>query len=110
MPTNTLAAQVPVLATFCRETRSPRVKPLPDGRGSDQKSRVVNEAIRATTVREWLLLRHTAFSRQKLADRPKSIPGANSPPAQPSGTRRPIIRRSRERYLEAHPETAPQSS
>ena len=31
----------------------PRVRPLPHGRGSDAKSRRVNEAIRATTVREW---------------------------------------------------------
>jgi hypothetical protein len=30
-------------------------KPLPHGRGSDVKSRSLNEAIRATTVREWLL-------------------------------------------------------
>src|ERR1035441_5920839 len=41
--------------------------PLRYGRGSDRKSRSVNETIRATTVREWLLRRRTTVSRQKLA-------------------------------------------
>ena len=31
-----------------------RISPLPNGRGSDAKSRSVKEAIGATTVREWL--------------------------------------------------------
>src|SRR5450759_978247 len=57
------------LASFCRETRFPRVRPLPDGRGSDAKSHSINEVIRATTVREGLLRLSTAVSRQKLASR-----------------------------------------
>jgi glutamine synthetase len=37
------------LSHGCRETRSSRVRPLPNGRGSDKKSRSVNETIRAAT-------------------------------------------------------------
>src|ERR1039457_2912877 len=55
------------LASFCRETRFPRVRTLPNGRGSDSKSRSFNETIRAPTVREGLLRRRMAVSRQKLA-------------------------------------------
>src|ERR1019366_3458558 len=61
-------------ACLCRETRSPHVRPLPDGRGSDTEARNVNQAIRAATGvppwgRERLLLRLTAVSRQKPAGR-----------------------------------------
>src|ERR1017187_2248751 len=56
------------LASFCRETRFPRVRTLPNGRGSDSKSRSFNETIRAPTVREGLLRRRMAVSRQKLTN------------------------------------------
>ena len=49
-----------------RETRSLRKRPLPNGRGSDSKSRILNETIRAPTVREGLLRCCTVVSRQKL--------------------------------------------
>ena len=39
------------LASFWRETRSRRVGPLPDGRGSDGKSRVINDGIGAPSPR-----------------------------------------------------------
>src|ERR1017187_5872089 len=55
------------LVSFCRETRFPRVRTLPNGRGSDSKSRSFNETIRAPTVREGLLHRRMAVSRRKLA-------------------------------------------
>jgi hypothetical protein len=55
------------LASFCRETRSLCERPLPNRRGSDAKSRSFNDAIGAPTVREGLLRRRTAVSRQKLA-------------------------------------------
>ena len=42
------------IISFCRETRSSHVRPLPNGRGSDKNSRCVNETIRAATVRERL--------------------------------------------------------
>src|ERR1017187_9431693 len=57
------------LISFCRETRSLSERPLPNGRGSDAKSRTVNDAIGAPTVREGLLRRRTAVSRQKLIRR-----------------------------------------
>src|ERR1035438_7368341 len=50
-----------------RQTGSPRVKPLPNGRGSDAMFQSVHEAVGATTVREWLLFRRTAILRQLLA-------------------------------------------
>src|ERR1019366_3374345 len=53
------------LVSFCRETRAPRARPLPHGRGSDGKSRIINDAIRAPTVREGLLHSRTPVSRQK---------------------------------------------
>jgi hypothetical protein len=37
------------------ESACPTKAPLPDGRGSDSTPRTASEAIRATTVREWLL-------------------------------------------------------
>src|SRR5450759_5053374 len=61
-----LVPGLPNLFSFCRETRSPRVRPLPNGRGSAAESRSVNAGLRATTVREWLLLRRTAVSRLNL--------------------------------------------
>src|ERR1039457_6904985 len=54
-------------ASFCRKTRFPPARPLPDGRGSDAKSRSINEVIRAPTVREGLLRHRNVVSRQKLA-------------------------------------------
>ena len=35
------------------------VRPLPYGRGSDRQSRSAHDAIRAATVREWLLEAHS---------------------------------------------------
>jgi hypothetical protein len=49
------------VVSFCRETRSSHVRPLPNGRGSDKKSRCVNETIRAATVRERCLLAERQF-------------------------------------------------
>src|ERR1019366_5709390 len=63
------------LTNFCRKTRSPRVRPFPYGRGSDAKSRSINEVIRAPTVREGLLRLNTAVSRQKLTIQPRISKG-----------------------------------
>src|ERR1019366_7813218 len=58
--------------SFCRETRSPRVRTLPDGRGSDaksctiKKSCTINETNRSPDPQGGGLLRRTPVSRQKL--------------------------------------------
>jgi hypothetical protein len=70
------------LNSLCREIRSLRLRPLPNGRGSDRKSRIIKDAIGAPTVREGLLRRRTAVSRQKLnsgADAHGGAPWARRP-------------------------------
>src|ERR1035437_5073764 len=42
-------------ATQAKTTKKARIRTLPNGRGSDAKSRSADDTLRATSVREWLL-------------------------------------------------------